>query len=129
MAGATGRGEPHKSGTQRRINPTRVTPTVMHGETVIGKPIHGPEPGLVTVFASTTDGQRRPADSLQPGTAECPIQFSDSDETTLADDGPAPELVTDEETISDSDLTESDEEPLLPTVVMQAQQLVAAPSV
>ena len=128
MAGETGCGELRRSGPKQRTNPTNVTTTVMRGETVIGKPIHGPEPGLVTVFASTNDGQRRPTNSPQPGTAECPIQVSDSDETTLADDGHAPELVTDEETISDSDLTESDEELLLPTVVMQAQQLVAASS-
>ena len=127
MAGATGCGGTQKSTPRQRINPTHVTPTVVCGTTVIGVPVHGPEPGLVTVFASTSDGQRPPASRLQPGTAEYPIQISDSDDTTLADDGPEPELATDEETISDSDLTESDEElPLLPTVLMQAHQLVAA---
>ena len=59
----------------------------------------------------------------------CPIQISDSEETTLADSDEAPELVADEEdTTSDDDLTESDDEPLLPTVVMQAHRLVAASS-
>ena len=127
MAGATGCRGSQDQMPRQRIHPTHLTPTVVHGTTMIGKPVHGPEPGLVTVFASTNDGQRPPASRMQSGTAECPIQISDSDDTTLADDDPALELATDEETISDSDLTESDDElPLLPTVLMQAQQLVAA---
>ena len=91
------------------------------GNTVTGVPIYGPEPGLVTVFAATADGQRRHAGQAKPGSANSPIQISDSDETTLAGDDTEPDLITDEEsTISDGTQTESDDEPLLPEEVVQA---------
>ena len=97
------------------------------GSTVTGVPIYGPEPGRVTVFATTDDGQRRPGDRAHSGSVNSPIQISDSDETTLADDEGAPDLATDDKaTISDGVQTESDEEPLLPEAVIQAQVLVAA---
>ena len=100
--------------------------TVCHN-TVVGPPIYGPEPGLVTVFASTDDGQRAPGAREQSGSANSPIQISDSDETTLADDEAEPTLVADDDTtVSDVSQTESDDEPLLPEAVMQAHGLVSA---
>ena len=69
------------------------------GSTVTGTPIYGPEPGLVTVYTTTTDGQRRPDSQGHSGDADCPIQISDSDETTLADDEAEPALVTDDESM------------------------------
>jgi len=113
-----------------RITPNVLSSTAQKGSTVTGVPIYGPEPGMVTVFANTTDGQRRSGDRPQPGESGCPIQISDSDDTTLADsDGtstPSPVSDSDEEAvITDEELTESDEDALMPTVVVQAQQLIA----
>ena len=100
--------------------------TVCEG-TVVGSPVYGPEPGLVTVFASTNDGQRAPGEREQSGSTNSPIQISDSDETTLADDEAEPTLVTDDDTtVSNGSQTESDDEPLLPKEVMQAHGLVPA---
>ena len=64
------RATPRESEPRKRINPIApvgTVGTVTHGSTVIGIPIYGPEPGLVTVIASTDDGQHRPANRPQPG--------------------------------------------------------------
>ena len=54
-----------------------------------------------------------------------PIDISDSDETTLADEEAEPDLVPDDDTtVSDGSQTESDDELLLPEEVMQAHELV-----
>ena len=71
-----------------------------------------------TIVDATVVGSaqpQHPAQVLQPGHRDCPIEIVDSDETTLADDG---------RTDTDSDLTESDSDDALP----QSDQLPATRS-
>ena len=58
-----------------------------------------------------------PADVLQPGHRDCPIEIVDSDETTLADS---------DRTATDSDLTESDDEESFHRVAAKAQGILEA---
>ena len=75
---------------------------------VMGVPIYGPEPGMVTAYGSMHYSTMAPGQRPQPGDAEAPMIMSDSDDTTL----------------EDPDQTDSDEPPLLHSAVMEAQQLL-----
>ena len=87
--------------------------------TVTGVPIHNRDLpvcgstviGVQVVQHTHTDVEgcdsqgTHPADVLQPGHRDCPIEIVDSDETTLADS---------DRTATDSDLTESDDDDITP---------------
>ena len=88
------------------------------GGTVIGvqvcHPVHATTVVDVNAVGQGTQPQH-PAQVLQPGHHDCPIKISDSDETTLADSA---------RTDTDSDLTESDSDEVVPRAAARAQRIL-----
>ena len=93
----------------------------VYGSTVIGVQVCHPVRAAPVVDADAVgyDSQpQHPAEVLQPGhRRDCPIEISDSDETTLADST---------RTDTDSDLTESDGDEFAPRAAAKAQRILDA---